>query len=199
MALYTPTRDFSIVSDLDAYSPVLPNVAHVLTRVCVQGDMGSRPLKPSIWDTAVPASVAIQDYLVRLCKHGFCSNSVWVIVCALIDRWSASTGRSVTSYNVHKLVLTCFVLAVKLRDDSFYSIEYYGKVGGVSKQELFAMEQVFLLDIDFNLEFGQDAFAYWIGSLRNVTAEPEGAGSRAQEETVPDRAETARASDGGWD
>eukprot|EP01062_Namystynia_karyoxenos_P074575 TRINITY_DN71517_c0_g1_i1.p1 TRINITY_DN71517_c0_g1~~TRINITY_DN71517_c0_g1_i1.p1 ORF type:complete len:182 (+),score=45.74 TRINITY_DN71517_c0_g1_i1:101-646(+) len=173
MATHPPTQGFSVVSALPAYHPILPNIAHVLTRVCAQGDSSPPPQHMSKWDTVQPAPVSVQDYLVRLCKYGLCSESVWVFICALVDRWSGATGRMITSYNVHKLLLTGFVIALKLRDDTYYSLAYYSRIGGVPQKELAAMEKEFLVDINFDLQFSEKDYAVWLSDLMPPSPSPE--------------------------
>eukprot|EP01062_Namystynia_karyoxenos_P059305 TRINITY_DN50758_c0_g1_i1.p2 TRINITY_DN50758_c0_g1~~TRINITY_DN50758_c0_g1_i1.p2 ORF type:complete len:177 (+),score=52.12 TRINITY_DN50758_c0_g1_i1:111-641(+) len=175
MALYQSQRSFAEVAHLDAYCPLLPDLATIVTRVCAQGDQAGRPQHPSAFDTAVPAPLSIQDYMIRLCKHGFCSQAVWVAACGLLDRWSELTGRMITSHNVHKLMFTGFVLAAKIRDDSFYSMQYYSKMGGVPTSELVQLEKIFLRDLHFCIDFSADHYNEWVRRLSHNNPSPAGA------------------------
>lgn len=43
--------------------------------------------------------------------------------------------------NVHKIFLTCLLLAVKFNDDIYYDNDAFSRAGGVTKQQLFDFEK----------------------------------------------------------
>ena len=56
-----------------------------------------------------------------------------------------------TYYNIHKLILAAFILAIKYNEDSFYKMNHYSKVGGVSLSELNNLVSEYLLLMKYNL------------------------------------------------
>eukprot|EP01062_Namystynia_karyoxenos_P056020 TRINITY_DN4699_c0_g1_i1.p2 TRINITY_DN4699_c0_g1~~TRINITY_DN4699_c0_g1_i1.p2 ORF type:complete len:197 (+),score=60.53 TRINITY_DN4699_c0_g1_i1:119-709(+) len=172
MAVASSVRSWDEVSSKPSYHPLLPAVSAVITATCSAGDrtlendQGGR----TVFDTRALHMQSVQDYLIRLCKHGFCSGPVWVAVVRLTDRWSAQTGRMLTSSNIFKLILACYVVAAKLRDDVHYSMKYYAEVGGVSKEELLRLELQLLSDINFDTSLGRADYQEWCSSLQHYTA-----------------------------
>eukprot|EP01062_Namystynia_karyoxenos_P023859 TRINITY_DN19253_c0_g1_i1.p1 TRINITY_DN19253_c0_g1~~TRINITY_DN19253_c0_g1_i1.p1 ORF type:complete len:209 (+),score=44.41 TRINITY_DN19253_c0_g1_i1:92-628(+) len=168
MAVVASMRSWSEVQGLPSYNPRLPTIAAVVTQICMAGDSDSAAqLQGStVFDTCVVHPMSISDYLLRLCKHAHCSPAVWILYVALIDRWTATTGRPVTSRNVFKLSMASFVVAAKLRDDVHYSFKYYGQVGGVSAAELRMLENQLLRDLSFNVAVTEEEYQGWSGRLR---------------------------------
>jgi hypothetical protein len=61
---------------------------------------------------------------------------------------------------MHRVLLTATLIAIKYSEDTFYSNEYYAKVGGIQTNELNKMELEFLEKLDFKVyvsdkEFGK--------------------------------------------
>ncbi len=42
--------------------------------------------------------------------------------------------------NIHRLVITSVLLAIKFNEDDYYSNNHYAKIGGISLQELNTLE-----------------------------------------------------------
>ena len=87
--------------------------------------------------------MAIQDYIHRLCRYSECSKEVICYMFLLLGN-ATMNKLTITHRNVHKLVLTSFVISCKLRDDNYKSNAFYAEVGGVSLETLNEMELLFL-------------------------------------------------------
>lgn len=59
-----------------------------------------------------------------------------------------------TSLNLHRLLFTGVVIAIKFFDDKYYSNGFYAKVGGVSRSELNLLELEMLQLMSFNAYVG---------------------------------------------
>lgn len=158
MAHTASRRRFDEVWRLAAFHPLLPDIARDLTALCVEGDAAraraGKARVPSVFDGMEPAAMSIQDYLVRLCKYSYCSPWTFPVMRVYIARFQAARVRKgatpdITSHNVHRLVLTCFVVAAKLRDDVYYANAYYAQVGGVSLRDINALEAHLLTLLDW--------------------------------------------------
>ncbi|KAL5794029.1 hypothetical protein ACOSP7_002623 [Xanthoceras sorbifolium] len=96
-------------------------------------------------------SISIAKYLERLYKYTNCSPSCFVVGYVYIDRLSHRHPDSlVVSLNVHRLLVTCVMVASKMMDDVHYNNAFYARVGGVSNAELNKLE----LEVLFLLDFG---------------------------------------------
>ncbi|KAF4655900.1 mitochondrial peripheral inner membrane protein, partial [Perkinsus chesapeaki] len=112
--------------------------------------------------------ISVWSYLERLSKYFHCSSECFVLALVYLDRAvkataATSTPLYVTSYNVHRLILTSLVLAVKFNDDFYYSNKRYAEVGCLtSTVELNRLEAAMLKLIDFSLYVGPDEYVcYW--------------------------------------
>ncbi|KAF9432750.1 hypothetical protein BGZ76_010367 [Entomortierella beljakovae] len=69
---------------------------------------------------------------------------------------SSGNGFRVNSFNIHRLLITCLMIAAKFTSDLFYSNSRYAKVGGLSLQELNQLELEFLFTTKFELNVKVD-------------------------------------------
>jgi len=60
--------------------------------------------------------------------------------------------------NLHRLFLSCIVVAIKFWSDNFYDNLVYGRVGGVSAEEMLSLELSTLVWLDFKLLIDDDDF-----------------------------------------
>jgi hypothetical protein len=65
---------------------------------------------------------------------------------------------TVRKLNIHRLIVTSMMLAVKFFDDVYYSNAYYAKVGGVKGNEMNVLEVHFLRLIDWQLFVSPEEF-----------------------------------------
>ncbi|KAK1867819.1 hypothetical protein I4F81_010318 [Pyropia yezoensis] len=99
-------------------------------------------------------------YVRRLVTHTRCSRSAYVAAFVYLDRLAAAApSLAVRTMNVHRLVLTALVVAVKVLDDDVYSAAYYCRVGGIpSVGEYVALEATLLRLLDFRVAVGVDVY-----------------------------------------
>lgn len=97
-------------------------------------------------------NLSIHDYLRRIAKYFQCSNECFVLCLVYIDRIVKRHPEfTICNLNIHRLLVTSIMLAVKFFDDVYYSNAYYAKVGGVKTKEVNALEAQFLHLIDWCL------------------------------------------------
>eukprot|EP01062_Namystynia_karyoxenos_P079774 TRINITY_DN8476_c0_g1_i1.p1 TRINITY_DN8476_c0_g1~~TRINITY_DN8476_c0_g1_i1.p1 ORF type:complete len:240 (+),score=35.54 TRINITY_DN8476_c0_g1_i1:116-835(+) len=161
-------RSFDEVRGLPAFHELLPHIASIITIVCADGDSKRTVPERSVFEGLEPAPTSAHDYLVRMCKYGHCSP--WVFPCMLIfmDRFRMYTDTVLTSFNVHRLMLTCFVVAAKLRDDVYYANKYYASIGGVALRDMNTMEAVFLTYVDWDLHVSRQSFEACLRAIKRI-------------------------------
>ena len=104
-------------------------------------------------------SVSIHDYLFRIARYFLCSPECFVIALVYIDRiMKKQPDFGVCKLNIHRLIVTSMMLAVKFFDDVYYSNAYYAKVGGVKGPEMNVLELHFLRLIDWQLFVSPEEF-----------------------------------------
>jgi len=131
----------------DEFVPALANVLTHLARV------SEKPQgKVTYFHSVRAPPLSIHDYLLRIAKYFQCSKECFVLCLVYIDRIvKLHPEFTICSLNIHRLLVTAAMLAVKFFDDVYYSNAYYAKVGGVRTKEVNALETQFLKLIDWRL------------------------------------------------
>ncbi|KAH0978410.1 hypothetical protein GBA52_028129 [Prunus armeniaca] len=115
-------------------------------------------------------TLSIRQYVDRIFKYSGCSPSCFVVAQIYVDRFIQCTEVRLTSFNVHRLLITSVMLAAKFIDDAFFNNAYYAKVGGVSTSELNRLEMKFLFTIDFRLQVSIETFKRYCSQLEKEAA-----------------------------
>ena len=113
-------------------------------------------------------SISIKDYFLRLSKHAKVNESTIILILIYIDRICNMNHFILTYYNIHKLILAAFVLAIKYNEDNYYSMVYYSKIGGVPVAELNKLEFEYLILIGFRLFVHTQLFEKYYNDLMSL-------------------------------
>ncbi|MCO5580778.1 hypothetical protein L7F22_034649 [Adiantum nelumboides] len=150
---------YIIAQDADAPpSPVLRHNAMTLQRL-------------TVFHGHKAPSITVEQYVERIFKYANCSPSCFVVAYAYLDRFiHQQPGIPITSLNVHRLLITSVMVAAKFLDDSYYNNAYYGKVGGVSTQEMNRLELEFLFRLGFRLHVTLQVFDSYCSHLERELA-----------------------------
>ncbi|XP_047316933.1 cyclin-U4-1 [Impatiens glandulifera] len=105
-----------------------------------------------------PPGLGIRQYLERIYKYSCCSPSCLVVACVYMDRFLKQKGLRFTFLNIHRLLITSIMLAAKFLDDEQYDNAHFGKVGGVSTEEMNKLEKEFLSALNFRLHVTVSTF-----------------------------------------
>ena len=118
-------------------------------------------------------SISIKDFLFRLTKYSKICESTLVIILIYIDRMCHKYNFKITYYNIYKLMLAAMVVAIKYNEDEFYTLDFYGKLGGISKFEMNILEYEFACMINFKLYITEELFYKYYELLVNTSSEKE--------------------------
>lgn len=75
--------------------------------------------KITVFHGLKPPNLTILHYIQRIFKYSSCSPSCFILAQVYIDRFLLQPNVSLTSLNVHRLLITCFVVAAKFIDDAY--------------------------------------------------------------------------------
>ena len=121
-------------------------------------------------------SISIKDYLLRLSKHSKVNESTIILILIYIDRICNMNHFFLSYYNIHKMILAAFILAIKYNEENYYSMIDYSKIGGVSLSELNYLESEYLILIGYKLFVEKklyDRYYNDLMSLKNNVIEDE--------------------------
>ena len=113
-------------------------------------------------------SISIKDYLFRLSKYSKVNESTIILILIYIDTICNINHFILTYYNIHKLILAAFILALKYNEENYYSMDYYSKLGGISLSELNNLESEYLILICYNLFVQTKLFNKYYNDLMSL-------------------------------
>ncbi|GAA5799330.1 cyclin-domain-containing protein [Helicostylum pulchrum] len=128
-------------------------IADMLGRLIIHNDL--IPLTPSNltrFHSRTPPNISLSDYLRRIVKYTSVEKSCLLILLIYIDRvCELHPHFTVSSLTVHRFLITAVTVSSKALCDSYCTNSHYAKVGGISTQEINALELEFLSLIDWHL------------------------------------------------
>jgi len=177
MAHVPNMRSFQEVSHLPAFHVAMPAIADRFTELCRLGDLDAVHSESDPFSAPgneLP-SLSAHDFMVRLCKYAHSSPQVFVVAIVFLQRYVDRTGTVLTSRNFHRVLLTAFVVAAKLRDDVYYTNSYYASIAGLDSQVINALEIKMLKALDWEVSVTTEEFKamqHIIASKAKVCTQP---------------------------
>jgi len=98
-------------------------------------------------------------------KYASCSAECFILALVYIDRLIQGNNLTLTSLNVHRVIITSVMLGAKFFDDQYFNNAYYAKVGGVPCPEMNSLELEFLFSINFSLHVSGEVYNRYRGEL----------------------------------
>lgn len=102
--------------------------------------------------------IGIADYFRRIDKYSSCSTESHLVALIYMERYCEAAQVPITFRNVHRLGIVSVMISAKVRDDIFYSNQYFSSIGGVSNTEINDLELEFLAQIKWNTWVEMDEF-----------------------------------------
>ncbi|KAI8062168.1 cyclin-domain-containing protein [Gongronella butleri] len=128
-------------------------IADMLGRLTSHNDL--IPLTPSTltrFHSRIPPNITLTDYLRRIIKFTSLEKSCLLIILIYIDRVCERHPQfTISSLTVHRFLITAVTVSSKALSDSYCTNTFYAKIGGITTQELNALELEFLGLIDWHL------------------------------------------------
>jgi hypothetical protein len=110
-------------------------------------------------------SISIYDYLLRILNYSKMDKSTLIISLIYIDNICQKKDIILTKYNVHRILFSSILVAIKYNEDKIYDNLFYSKVAGISLKELNALENKFLKIIDFKLFIPKEVYEKYYNYL----------------------------------
>ena len=133
-------------------------IPELLKDICEEGKTNNESLLiKSFISKKIPA-ISIKDYIDRLLKYSKVCNEILIVILIYFDKICTKHKIHLNYYNIHKFILAAFIAAIKFFEDEYYSMEFYAKLGGITKKEVIILEYEFLSLIDFQLYINQDLY-----------------------------------------
>ncbi|CAI9765134.1 unnamed protein product [Fraxinus pennsylvanica] len=136
-------------------------LSSLLQRVAESNDVNKilKSQKLSVFHGLTRPNISIQSYIKRIFKYANCSPSCYIVAYVYLDRFTQlQPTLPINSFNVHRLLITSVMVAVKFMDDVYYNNACYAKVGGISTTEINFLEVDFLFGLGFHLNVTPTTF-----------------------------------------
>lgn len=123
--------------------------------------------KYSVYNNKYIPGISITDYLYRIVRYTEISSSSLILALIYIDRICNDNSIILTYYNIHRLLFSSIMLAIKYNEDYKYNFNFYAEVAGMKVKELSQLEQNFFIHIGCNLYVDSKEFQKYSNYLLN--------------------------------
>ena len=72
-----------------------------------------------------------------------------------------------THYNIHRILFSSILIAIKFNEDNFYDNKYYSRISGIKLKELKALEYNFIKMLDCELYVNRELYNKYEVYLKN--------------------------------
>jgi len=158
----------------DAEKHVLEAIVVTLNIMADENELSGRvqdvdhPLLVSSWKYA---GCEMRSYLNRLRKWLQTGTSTFVMACALMKRLDQlNLLPAFTQHSIHQVFLICVVICIKCHEDVTLSNAGFAKVGGVSVDDLNAMERYIVFSLKWKLQTPQHEYDAMSKNIMDIAA-----------------------------
>ena len=120
-----------------------------------------------VFNANIIPSISIKDYLIRIQTYSNIERSTLIISLIYIDRFCNKAKVTLTQYNIHKILFSSILMAIKFNEDDFYDNKYYSKIAGVKSKELNVLEYDFIKLLNCELYVSRDLYDKYEHYLKN--------------------------------
>ena len=110
-------------------------------------------------------NITITNYLKRLIKYSNPELSTLILGVIYFDRICNNGNLILNYFNVYKLLLISFVLAIKFNEEYFETNKFYGKVGGLCIKSINKLEIQVLKILNYNLYVKEDIYDNYLNQF----------------------------------
>ena len=113
--------------------------------------------------------IPIDYYIERIKKYSGVEDSTLVLTLIYCDKICGLNNFLIQPHNIHRLFISCCLLAIKFNEDCFYTNEYYAKVGGIDLKEMNYLERSCIELLNFDLFIDDDLYKKYLNYLLNYS------------------------------
>jgi hypothetical protein len=152
--------------------PTLEILSDLLTDICEEntGERDTNPptlIKPFL-SKSIPA-ISIKNFFERIVKYTKIENSTLILILVYIDRLCDKQKFRLNYFNIHKIIISTMIIAIKYNEDEYFDQNFYSKVGGITIKELQKLEHSILTLLNFDLFVNETLFNKYYNYIQSVT------------------------------
>ena len=126
----------------------------------------------SFYSNYIP-SISTKNYLFRIVNYTEIEDNTIIIALIYIDRLCEMAKIVLTPYNIHRIIFTAILLAIKYNEDIIFNFEYYSKIAGISIKEMQILEKDFSILLRFKFFVSNELFEKYKLYIDNIDDEEE--------------------------
>lgn len=128
----------------------------------------------SIFNSQEVPAISLSNYLRRVHKYTNYSPQCLMIAVIYIDRYNmAKDDFSLNWHNVHRILLTSIMMAVKFHDDIYFDNRAFEKGGGINIKQLLTFELEIWKVLNFNAFVKAEEYEALVDKLYAAYGEEE--------------------------
>lgn len=159
--------EISIDSDEQLLSDsLIKNISNILEGIIEQNGSAAYSENDKPFSKKSIPKISIYDYLMRIKNYSSVESSTMITAMIYIDRLAKNANIILSKYNIHRILFTAIVMAIKNNEDDIYTNAHYARVGGISLKEMNRLEIKFLEFIDFNLYVSKEIYNEYSTNLK---------------------------------
>ena len=163
------------ITEVKEPSSLIKAISEVLKDTCEQSQLNKNEklilIKPFM--TKKRLNFSIYEYLNHLYKYSQVSEDIFIVMLIYIDRLKTNRKIYLNYFNIYKLILAAFVLAIKFNYDEYFTLDIYSEIGGVSQKELVALEYDFTTLLNFKFFVEEKIFQKYYNFLKSIDSDDE--------------------------
>jgi hypothetical protein len=112
--------------------------------------------------------ISVELYIDRLKKYFSFEDQTLVLSLIYVDRFCEMNSIKLKISNFHRIFLVGIVIAIKFNEDIYYPNSFYSKIGGITLEDLNALEANFLKMIEYSLYIDDELFKKYHSFLQTL-------------------------------
>lgn len=139
-------------------------IPEILAKIIKTNELNNKTHISSIFDQSIKG-YDIKEYLKRIIKYSKLEKSTLIYALCLIDMLCLKEILVISKKNIHVILLTACVLAVKMNEDVHYRDIDYAWIGKINTKAMFEAESLFAACLDFKLHVNSELYNLYSNAL----------------------------------
>ena len=101
-----------------------------------------------IFESKKTPKISIENYIERIITYSHIDKPSFIAMFIYLDRFAERCSLSIK--NIHKIIISSMLCAIKYCNDDIFPNTFYAKIGGISLEEINMLEICFYNKLSFN-------------------------------------------------
>ena len=144
---------------------LIKKISFILNKI-IKCNEENKTITPSLFDNKKLPKINIEKYLERIMNYSEVSYTTLIYSLALIDKLCIYSKINLSYHNIYKIIISSFIIAVKMNEDGIYGEKIYSLIGGISIKDLAYLEANFLDAINYKANITETVIENYLKSFK---------------------------------